>query len=182
MSAGIPVLFGAMLALLSGCASSSFVPPSLQTQVDKTLTFEQLKAAPDSYRGRVMIVGGEVLSAKRLKEGTRLEILQIPLENQEPGLDRTKSQGRFVAVQKEFLDPATLPNGTRVTIVGEISGVMTLPLDETEYAYPMLDIKDLKVWPDRSASRYWDSPYMYPYPWGPYWGRGYGYWYGPYWW
>lgn len=180
MSSGAPVILGTMAVLLAGCAAPNVIPPSLQPQVDTALTFVQLKESPDSYRGRVIVLGGEILSAKRLKEGTRLEILQIPLENQEPGLDRTKSQGRFVAVQKEFLDPATLPNGTRVTIVGEVTGVTVLPLDETEYAYPTLGIRNLKVWPDRFALCRRENLYMYPYPWGPYWGRGY--WYGPYWW
>jgi outer membrane lipoprotein len=168
-----------LMAALSGCASSSAVPGSLQTQIDKSLTFVQIKESPDAYRGHTVVLGGEVLAAKRLKDGTRVEILQIPLEGQEPGWDRTKSQGRFVAFQKEFLDPATLPYGTRVTIVGEVTGVVTLPLDETEYAYPTLEIKNLKVWPDLSAQGQ-SAPYPAPYYWGPYWGRGY--WYGPYWW
>jgi Starvation-inducible outer membrane lipoprotein len=105
------------------------VPASLQLQVDRTLTFAQLKESPDSYRGRLILVGGEVLSAKRLKDGTRIEVLQIPLEeSQAPGTDRMTSEGRLLAIQKEFLDPATIPPGTRLTIVGEVTGAMTLPL------------------------------------------------------
>ena len=135
--------------LLAGCAAP-VLPASLQLQVDRTLTFAQLKDSPDSYRGRLVIVGGEVLSAKRLKEGTRIEVLQIPLEDSHaPGKDRTASEGRFLARQQEFLDPATLPPGTRVTIVGEVTGATTLPLDETDYTYPTLEIKHLKVWPMR---------------------------------
>jgi outer membrane lipoprotein len=137
-----------------------------------------MKESPDTYRGRILMLGGEVLSAKRLKEGTRLEILQLPIDGQEPIWDRTQSQGRFVAVQKEFLDPATVPHGTRITIVGEVSGVITLPLDETEYAYPVLEIRNLMVWPDRIArSPAPPPPYMVPYYWGPYGGP-----WGPYWW
>ena len=177
---GLAVIVGALIALSSGCTATSTVPNSLQTQIDKSLTFSQIKESPDAYRGRVVLLGGEVLSAKRLKDGTLIEILQLPLDGQEPVWDRTKSQGRFVAIQKDFLDPATLPHGTRVTIVGEVTGVVTLPLDETEYAYPTLEIKNLMVWPDRTARNPqgpYPGPYYYP---GPYWGRGY--WYGPYWW
>ena len=68
----------ALAVFLTGCASSSVVPASLQAQLDKTLTFPQLRESPDSYRGHLMVLGGEVLSAKRLKDGTRIEVLEIP--------------------------------------------------------------------------------------------------------
>jgi outer membrane lipoprotein len=169
-TAMLPVL------LLFGCASSNVVPPSLQQQVDRNLTYSQLKESPDSYRGHVVVLGGEVLSAKRLKNGTRIEILQLPLgESLDPGSDRTASEGRFLAVQRDFLDPAVVPPGTRVTVTGEVTGGTVLPLDETEYTYPTLEIKHLKVWPktDGTMSRpSYGSSYWGPYrgPWGrPYW-------------
>jgi outer membrane lipoprotein len=176
---GLQVLLAALPACFWSCSSPTVAPGTLQSQIDQSVTFIQVKEAPESYRGHTVAFGGEVLMAKRLKDGTRLEILQLPLDGQEPGWDRTKSQGRFVAVQKEFLDPATLPYGTRVTIVGEVTGMITLPLDEIEYTYPTLEIKNLKVWPDVSSQGP-GTPYPPPYYWGPYWGRGY--WYGPYWW
>lgn len=40
---------------------------------------------------------------------------------------------------------ALLP-GTRVTVVGEVSGGTTLPLDEIEYVYPVLTIRQVHVW------------------------------------
>ena len=58
-----------------------------------------------------------------MKGGTQLEVLQLPLEDdQGPVTERTASKGRFLAWQKEFLDPATIADGTRVTIVGEVTG------------------------------------------------------------
>ena len=125
--------------------------------------------------------GGDVLSARRLKDGTRIEILQLPLDRSGyPSADLTQSQGRFVAMQREFLDPATIPPGTRVTVLGEVSGTITLPLDETEYTYPVIEAKKLQVWThaDQSAPRI--RPYMGPGPyWGPYWSPYWRPW--PYW-
>ena len=160
----------ALAALLAGCASGNVVPPALQAQLDKTLTFPQLREAPDSYRGHLLVLGGEVLSAKRLKEGTRIEVLEIPLDRSlQPEMDRTTSRGRFFAVQKEFLDPATIPPGTRLTIVGEVTGSVADKLDETDYTYPMVEIKSLKVWP--SGETFSRIPYYYyppSYYWRPY--------------
>jgi outer membrane lipoprotein len=164
--------FGNLLlaASLAGCVSGSIVPAALQAQLDKTLTFPQLREAPDSYRGHLLVLGGEVLSAKRLKDGTRIEVLEIPLNRSfQPDPDRTLSQGRFIAIQKEFLDPATIPPGTRVTMVVEITGVVTDKLDEMDYAYPTAEIKTLKVWP-RGDSFSHIPQYYYPpsYYWRPY--------------
>ena len=112
-----------------------------------------------------------------MKVGTRIEILQLPLTSSlQPTLDLSKSQGRFVAMQKEFLDPATIPSGTSVTITGEVAGSVTLPLDETEYTYPIVDIKELRAWTKDEAVCPQACPYPYIGP-GPYWGP---YW-SPYW-
>ena len=160
----------ALAMLLAGCASGSVVPASLQAQIDKTLTFPQLRESPDAYRGHLMVLGGEVLSAKRLKDGTRIELLEIPLNpSLQPEPDRTLSRGRFIAVQKEFLDPATIPPGTNLTLVGEVTGAVADKLDETDYTYPVLEIKTLKVWPRRDTYSHIPNYYYPPsYYWRPY--------------
>jgi outer membrane lipoprotein len=183
----MPIVLVAMASLAS-CTPYNVVPKELRSQVDDTVGFTQLHATPDHYVGRIVVLGGEVLSAKRLKDGTRIEVLQLPLDgHQAPSHDRTASRGRFLAFEKEFLDPATLPAGTRVTIAGEVTGAMTQPLDETEYTFPTLDVKHLTVWPKMDgvyAGPYYPGPYGGPYGyWG--WRRG-GLWgpypYSPYWW
>ena len=159
---------------LSGCVSTgdqADTLPSGNTQISYT----QVKAAPESYNGQQVTFGGKVLGARRLKEGTRIEILQLPLTTSlQPTMDLSKSQGRFVALQKEFLDPATVPPGTFVTVTGEMAGSVTLPLDETVYTYPLVHINNLRVWteddeePPRIRRPIGPGPYWGPY-WSPYW-------------
>ena len=135
--------------LLPACAGQSMIPVDLEQQVDPTLSFAQVKEAPATHLGKVIVLGGEILDATRLKKHTRLTVLQLPIvRNHEPAMDRTKSQGRFLAFQTEFLDPATVPNGTRITIVGKITGATTELLDEMDYTYPTVTIQFLKVWPE----------------------------------
>lgn len=167
-----------LLLTLTGCASTQEAGDGSDAPA---LTFLQIKAAPDSFKGQSVVFGGMVLTARRLKDGTRIEILQLPLDRaMHPGYDLTKSQGRFIALQREFLDPATLPQGTNVTVTGEIAGSITLPLDETDYAYPVIDIKRLQVWPRLEDAAPRIRPYMGPGPyWGPYWSPYWRPW--PYW-
>ena len=173
------IVVGLSLVFMAGCSGVQVVPKELEEQVNRDISFSQLLEAPLEHKGKILVIGGEVLSAKRLKDTTQIEILQLPLnQNMKPGESLQESQGRFLALQEEFLDPATFPVGTRVTVVGEVSGVVTLPLDETTYDFPTLVIKQLTVWSTIPTHRVL-RPYPYGYPyWGPYWGP-YG---GPYWW
>lgn len=166
----------AVLLVLPACAGKSGIPPALEQQIDRTVSFAQVKEAPATHLGTVLILGGEVLDATRLKDRTRLTMLQLPTSgNHKPTRDRTQSRGRFLAFQAEFLDPATVPAGTRVTIVGKVSGAITELLDEMDYTYPTVTIQFLKVWPDVAPLPPGYGRYGFPYYYGsPYWGSYYG--------
>jgi len=171
----------ALLVTLAGCASMQEAGDGSDAQTP-VLTFLQVKAAPNSFRGQSVVFGGKVLTARRQKDGTRIEILQLPLDRSaRPGYDLTQSQGRFLALKQEFLDPATIPPGTRVTVTGAVSGSVTLPLDEVDYTYPVIDIKHVQVWAASEDMAPRIRPYMGPGPyWGPYWSPSWRPW--PYYW
>jgi outer membrane lipoprotein len=171
-------LLSIILLIAAGCATGQESGESTQPP---QITFAQVKATPDSYKNQPVTWGGEVLSARRLKEGTRIEILQLPLNSSlQPTTELNKSQGRFVVLQREFLDPATIPEGTFVTVTGEVAGSVTLPLDETEYTYPIVELKTMKVWSRVDDQPIRIRPYMGPSPyWGPYWSPYWRPW--PYW-
>src|SRR6266705_955560 len=137
----------AVLLLVSGCVSSQLVPTDMEPQIARDISFESLKAEPEKFKGRVVVLGGKVLSAKRLKDSTQIEVLQLPLDRADgPILTLAQSQGRFLAYQEAFLDPATVPAGTIVSMIAEITGSKTHPLDDVEYTYPTVKIRTLKVW------------------------------------
>ena len=161
-----------IVAILAACTSSNEMRDS-EPDGPQTPPFTQIKTAPDSFKGQTLVLGGQVLTARRMKDGTRIEVLQLPLnDSHQPTLDLMKSQGRFMAIQREFLDPATLPHGTFVTITGELTGSMIMPLDETDYTYPVIDIRNLHTWvPSQDSNQWRNRPYPYYRPFGyPYWG------------
>jgi outer membrane lipoprotein len=176
-----PGLMAAILLIVSGCASLGG-----QAEQDASgssqITYAQVKAAPESFNGQSVTFGGKVLGARRLKEGTRIEILQLPLTSSaQPTTDLSKSQGRFIALQKQFLDPATIPAGTFLTITGAVAGSLTMPLDEMEYTYPLVHVGNLRVWADDQEEAPRIRPYLGSRPyWGPYWSPYWAPW--PYYW
>ena len=176
---GSPAALAATLLLASGCVSSELVPTNMEAQIARDLPFESIKAEPEKYKGRVVVLGGKVLSAKRLKEGTQIEVLQLPLDKADaPIMTLAQSKGRFLAYHEGFLDPATLPTGTAVSMIAEVTGAKTLPLDEVEYTYPTMKIRTLKIWPEERYVRPWPYPYypyLYRYPYHPF----YPFWWDP---
>jgi outer membrane lipoprotein len=148
--------------LLSSCTAELVLPASIEQRLDHTVTFVALREHPDAYRGRLVALGGKVLHANRLTDRTEIEVLHLPLNAAHlPRASLTATQGRFLAFQKAFLDPALFPDGTRVTLVGEVIGGTVKALGEMAYSYPTLEIKYLKVW---EVVR----PYSWPgrHPWG----------------
>ena len=182
----ITLILGGLL-ILSSCAESAHqvnrnalhidVPPELEKQIDTSVAFADLHAAPGNYVGRVIMAGGVVIRAKRTKDRTEIEVLQLPIEGGEPSTtERLRSEGRFLALREEFLDPASVPPGTPITVIGVVSGSTTRPLDETEYTYPVLDIKHLIDWSTVASQRSGGGAAAY---YGPYYSP-FGYWGGPY--
>lgn len=185
------------LLILSACAESIHqvqrtaeslgIPLELENEIDRTVRFADLQQAPSEYTGRTIMLGGTVIKGKRTKEGIELEVLQRPTE-EEGRLteDRLRSEGRFLAVREMFLDPASLPEGTPITVIGTVKGVTTRPLDESDYVYPVLEVKHIIDWKSletrtRDRSLYYGS--YYP-PYGgagfyPYGAFPYSYWGGP---
>jgi len=182
----IPLLLSGLL-ILSSCAESAHqvkrntfhidVPPELEKQIDASVSFVDLQAAPANYVGRVVMVGGVVVRAKRTKDHTEIEVLQLPTVGGEPSTtERLRSEGRFLAVREAFLDPASVPPSTPITVIGVVSGSTTRPLDETDYTYPILEIKHLVDWSTVASQRSGSSAAAF---YGPYYSP-FGYWGGPY--
>ncbi|MFO0775777.1 MAG: Slp family lipoprotein [Nitrospiraceae bacterium] len=181
--------------LSSGCASMYGGPdevvnraltPELRQQIDRTVTFADVREATDRVVGRTVMLDGLVLSAKRAADRTEIEMLQLPREEgRPPTRDRTQSQGRFLAIHPQFIDPARFEPGLVMTVVGEVQGAETRALDEGEYRYPVLALKQLVTWEVRDApaapqyaggamrpfasEHHWWGPTSYYFgPFGPY--------------
>lgn len=159
-----------LLVFAGGCSNPEVIPERLEGQVDRDLRYAQIKDNPDSYRGKLIVAGGRVLKAKRLKGGTRIEVLEIPLSSGlVPEEGKESPEGRFVAMDKRqnITDPVVLKDNELVTVVGEVVGSTMIRIDEADVQVPQLEVKNIIVW-NRSRLRP-DYPYYgyrAPYDWG----------------
>lgn len=142
--------------------------------VDPSLSFALLRESPDLYAGKYLLLGGAIASVSNIKQMGQLEVVQFQLDNDNMPVESNKSGGRFLARTDGFLDPFIYKTGRLVSIVGEIKGHKTMPLDQVEYDYPIIAIREIFLLRQEYArpypSPYYYSchPFCYDYLWRPY--------------
>jgi len=138
------LLLIATIIFLAGCA------PVISSQslslVDREISFAELKQTPDRYIGKHFLLGGQIVGVWNSNEGSELEIVQFETDKSGEITDMTKSGGRFIARNAEFLEPTVYRNGLLVTVVGEMKGKKNMLLDDATYTYPVLVIREIHLW------------------------------------
>jgi outer membrane lipoprotein len=132
----------------------------------------------DTYQGRLVLMGGEIIETRNLEEATVIEVLQKPLgRGTDRPLENTQADGRFFIRYRTFKDPYVFKQGKEITVAGIVAGKEESKIDQKVYTYLILENKETYLWPERE--NYYD-PYRYGYPYYPYWYPYYPWWYDPY--
>lgn len=177
------VWIGLSLWLVAGCSHP--LSPAVYREADTTLSVKRLREAPDSYKDRTVLLGGELLSTRNLHDGTLLEVLQKPLDRTTRPQETDQTEGRFLAMCDTYLDPAIYKAGRHVTIAGRVLGTRTDKVGEADYLYPLISCVETYLWPATATGTYTTFGYYPSWWWGaPYWytpfrgryGWGYGRW------
>jgi len=140
-----------LLFLTTGCAS--VISKQVLDSVDRSITFQNIKADPDRFIGKTVLMGGQIVATTVKKDETWIEIIQKPLDWNNRPENTDQSYGRFLVLFQGFMDPAIYAAGREITVAGEIKGKRTLPLDTIEYTYPVLTPKEHHVWKPEETSR-----------------------------
>lgn len=149
----LAIVFGISL-LIQSCTYA--ISPEMVDQSDKTLTFRQLQADPDTFKGKIIILGGIIAQTSNTKQGTLIEIIEKPLDYWGKPKRTDKNEGRFLVVHIGDLDPMIYAPGREITVAAEIEGTRSKALGEIEYNYPVVVAKELKLWERERQS--WDRP------------------------
>lgn len=140
-------LFVTMVAmlLLVGCAH--VISKQVLNEVDKNATFAQVAKDPDAYKGKTVLFGGAIIETKNLADKTVITVLQHPLGSRGQPAAGDVSEGRFIVTTPGFIDPAIYSQGRKITVAGRVVGKEKRPLGEIEYTYPVIEKRELYLWP-----------------------------------
>jgi outer membrane lipoprotein len=140
----------AAVLLLAGC--THVISRGVLQEVDTSVSFVQLSKDPTAYIGKTVLLGGDVIEAKNFTDKTLVVVLQRPLGSRgEPGAGDV-SEGRFIIQAPGFLDPAIYSPGRKLTVAGMVVGKEVRPLGEIEYTYPVIEKRELYLWPEEEST------------------------------
>ena len=139
-----------LLVLLFSCA-----PISRQSlrDVDSTISFPALLKDPERYKGKLVLLGGQIMATTVEQGETWVEVLQHPLNWRQEPEDPDVSYGRFLIRFKDLRDPAVYTKGRMITVLGEVQGQRIMPLQKIEYTYPVLDPRESYLWKSEAEGR-----------------------------
>ena len=166
-----------LLGGFTACAPA--ISKKVREEAGEPVLFEALLKHTDDYKGRVVIVGGYILETVNETDGSRITVLQAPLDSQNRPKSSDLSEGRFMVSSGEFLDPVIYSKERRITVGGKVIGNQERKLGNLTYVYPVIEAMEIHLW---SKEGEYIGPY-YPYydPWyHPRYRRPYRYRY-PYW-
>lgn len=122
--------------VLSGCAH--VISRVNLEKADRSISIADLMQKPDKYKGKIVILGGDIIKTVNKSDGTWIEILQKKLDRRGSPSQGDETLGRFFVTHKGYLDPAIYAKGRLITVAGEVMGSKKLPLGEIEYNYPLI--------------------------------------------
>lgn len=165
-----------ILFLTSGCAHII----SLETlkKTDARIAFKMLLSEPDAYKGKVVLVGGEIIETINTQEGSFITVMQKPLDKFGAPVEKDISEGRFLISYPGFLEPKIYAPGKKITVAGEVIGSKKMALGKMEYLYPLLLPIEMKL-PEEPVppGRVYTPDYLRTYPpqilYGPDWCKRY---------
>jgi outer membrane lipoprotein len=159
---------------LFSCAGPVF-RKSVMDEATVNMSFSDLRAHPDVYKGKLFIFGGAILRTRVTSKGSLIEAFYIPVNDKGRLTNIRPSQDWFLAFyprDEGVLDPGLYTGGSTITVAGKFIKDREGKIGETPYTYPFFRIEDIYLWKERmpwNAYPEWHSPYRYPYP---YWGYG----------
>ncbi len=132
-----------LFLLITGCAPVISRP--VLNEVDRAITFEEIKKDPSTAHKGLVLLGGKVINVTNTKDGTLVEVLQSPLRRNLKPLPENKSRGRFLIRFKGFIDPLVYMDKL-ITVAGVQEAPITRPINKRDYTYPVIEAKEDYLW------------------------------------
>ncbi|HTZ16880.1 MAG TPA: Slp family lipoprotein [Dissulfurispiraceae bacterium] len=167
------------LLLVTACAPVFREDIMKNAALNPSLT--ELNADPESYEGKLYVLGGRIVNTRVIKEGSLIEAIYVPVDSRGYPEDYIKSI-RFLALYPKeggILDPLIFKKDRNITIAAIYKGTRTERFGETEYPFSYFEITDFRLW-EEPYPEYYPYPYWWYDPWyNPWYNPWYDPWYDP---
>ena len=141
------LLLAMITATVFFCGCTTIISEQSRKLVDTDADFSRIRATPEAYIGKHLLIGGRIVATRNSQGGAQLEIVQFDLDYSLAPLNPFRSYGRFIATSNDFLEPLIYKRGMLITLVGEVKGKQTQRLDDMDYTYPVITMREWYLWP-----------------------------------
>lgn len=154
-----------LLGLFSACAP--LTPPTFSSnllkEVDPNLTFQEVQGNAEAYKGKTMLLGGDIVGARLLTDGQfEIKVREKKLDAQDVPIFEPESKGLFLALTSKPENPDEFRPRRRITLIGEVLGVRRQKVAGMDYPFILLKAKAYRLWPAPEETRL--RPIIY-FPW-----------------
>lgn len=154
--------------MLSACSSK--IPPDIRQSLEGAPGVAEVHEQPNLYRSQKIRWGGVILQTENKAKVSSITIVAFPLGRRGNPQLSDQSEGRFIAVINEFVEPLVYGRDREITVTGTLVGTQTAKVGEFSYQYPVVDVENYYLWPpkaeieEKNCPSYWRyDPWLYPY-------------------
>jgi starvation-inducible outer membrane lipoprotein len=141
------VIFG-IVAVLSACASKQY--SSLSGTVN--VLPEEVISNEKAWQGTRVQWGGKVLSVFNESHSGRIEVLTFPVDVNGRPDDSLPAGRRIFARSQGYIESASYPVGTLITVNATIRGIEVVAIGRQKYQYVSVDINGMTSWESSNFS------------------------------
>lgn len=141
---------------LSAC--SSHIPVEIQQALEGAPTVTQARQAEDDHLNKNVRWGGMILSTENKPHSSWITVLAFPLDSSGEPQNTKVSQGRFIAIIDQFLEPTIYSHKREITFSGKLLGTETYNVGEFPYQYPIIEVEHFYLWAPKPETRSLDYP------------------------
>jgi outer membrane lipoprotein len=127
------------------------------------VTFSQLRAETDRYKGQTVILGGHIIKVRNKIDETVILVLQSPLGSGQEPRPPDRSEGRFMLYCEGFLDPEIYAEGRTITVAGRVRGQTREAIGDEPYVYPTLEAREIYLWERYEDLYRYQTPFYDPW-------------------
>jgi len=128
---------------LSGCATTAHQLPA---PAGGTVGVQQVRVDAQANVNKSVRWGGMIVDVENTNGESRVEIVAQPLLRDGQPDFRQASEGRFIAVFDQFLEPNDYKTSSQITVLGVITGTETGEIGQADYEYPVVGVTDHQLW------------------------------------
>jgi len=144
--------WGLVIATLFVVSCAPVISDKTMREVSPNVRLDTLLPEPAHYVGVTVLLGGEIIETQPLPGKTVIMVLERSLGWKGRPEPDGSSSGRFIVWASGFLDPAIYRPGRLITVAGRVTGKEERPLGKIRYTYPVIEKKELYLWPVEAQS------------------------------